>query len=224
MLWYKAWLETRWRLLMPLSMLLFVFFQEHSKGHLRLDNIQLLVTLPVFWMLAPAVLAGSGIATESPFRAIKGIQGSRAFTLSLPVSRARLLAWRAMAGMTETAATVVIACCVAGLAFPEVRQVGLAGGCQYAFTVVLCCLPVYALSTLFATFLDQQWQIIGTMAVLFACRWTIGNGGLLAIFRAMGTASPLVTHVVPWSAIGFSAGIAALCFLAAAKIVQMREY
>ncbi len=97
MLWYKAWLETRWRMLMPLIMILFLVYTAHSvAGSVRpvgpgrpAPNV-----LQIFWMIAALTLAGSGIATEAVFQAKKGLHGSMYFTLGLPVSRLRLFAVR----------------------------------------------------------------------------------------------------------------------------------
>lgn len=230
MLWYKAWLETRWRALMPLGMLIFVFFTAHDKGQLQLaqGKASLLTPLPVFWLLAPLTLAGSGIRTEAPFRIVKGLEGSRIFTLSLPVSRLQLLMSRVVFGIVETAGIVAAICCVAAVAFPEVRaQINPADGIRYALTVLLCSSAVYGLSTLASTFLDQQWQVLGTMISVFALRWLSDSGGLprsLDIFRAMGLGSPLLTHTVPWPAIAFSLSVTAICLATAAAVIQRREY
>jgi len=223
MLWYKAWLETRWRLLMPLGMILLVLFQSHFKGHLQITAGQTLAVLPIFWLLAPMALAGPGTTTESPFRAVKGVQGSVYFTLALPVSRARLLAMRASFGMMETAAIVLTVCAVAGIAFPEVRQhVSLADGARYIVTVLLCSTAVYGLSTLFASFLEQQWAVAALMATVMFFRWLAGDDTLF--FGAMGNSSPLVTHTLPWMPIGISVGIGIVSLLAAAKVVEARQY
>ncbi len=40
----------------------------------------------------------------------------------------------------------------------------------------------------------------------------------------MGDGSPQVAHTMPWTAMAFSIGLAAILFFAALKIVQAREY
>jgi len=228
MLWFKAWLETRWRVLFPLATFLFVLVQTHLRGNLQFQSGPLLDALAVFWLIPPLLLAGSGIKTESAFRTTKGLHGSMYFTLSLPVSRLRLLAVRAGAGMLETAGVIVVVCCIAGSIFPEIRgQATLADAFRYAVTIFLCSSGVYSLSVLLATFLDQLWQVWGSMAAVFLLRWlfsTIGLPQSFNIFRAMGVSSPLSTHALPWSAMGISVGVAAILLLAAGKVVQIREY
>jgi hypothetical protein len=44
------------------------------------------------------------------------------------------------------------------------------------------------------------------------------------IFSAMGPASPLITHAMPWGAVGFSLAAGIVFLLAASRVVQMRQY
>src|ERR1043165_5803785 len=119
MLWYKAWLETRWRILMPMGMILMMLVLPNKQGiGPPPPTAQRLQGFSIFWMIIPVFLAGAGIRTESAFRATKGLHGSMYFTLSLPVSRLRLLAVRTGVGLLETAAVIVAICCIAGIALP----------------------------------------------------------------------------------------------------------
>lgn len=230
MLWYKAWLETRWRVLMLIAVIVFILSQVglHSKPPLR--AAALLNSLQFMWMIAPLSLAGSGVRSEAPFRAVRGIQGSTYFTLSLPVSRFRLLCVRAGIGLLETAGVIVVGRFMAAAAFPAVRQqIAIADGIGYAATVFVCGLSAFGISTVFATLLDQQWQAFAAMLTYFFARALVfGLDGLQAsrfdFFRVMGNASPLFTHSIPWTAMGVSLGIGVLCLLAAAKVEQVRQY
>jgi hypothetical protein len=98
---------------------------------------------------------------------------------------------------------------------------------EYAGTLIACTSALYCLSVLLATFLDDQWRAWGTMLSSAALWWLSIHTPLPAsanIFRAMREGSPLLAHTVPWTAMAFSLGIAAILFFAAAKIVQAREY
>jgi hypothetical protein len=228
MLWYKAWLETRWRALMPLAMILFVLFTGHSNGQLLPGQRSVLNGLPVFWMLIPLMIAGAGINTETPFRLLKGVQGSTAFTLSLPISRFSLFAARAVFGMTMTSGFIVVVCGIAWFAFPEVRaSVTLNDGVGYLATSLFTTFAIFGLSTLFATFLDQQIRLLACVGAILVLRWLffrIHAPKAFDIFRMTGEASPLITHVFPWASVLLCFGLGTLFLLAAMKIVQMREY
>ena len=221
MLWHKAWIETRFRTLLPTFMILFMLFQLHVKGLLQITNVRLMASLPVFWLIAPLVLAGCGIYTEAPFRAVMGSEGAMYFTLALPVSRRLLLGMRAAFGMLETGVFIAVVCGMAALAFPEVRaSVSLTDGLKYWAAVLVCSTAIYGLSTLFSTFLDQQWQVLATVATTFAVRMLTGDDG----FAAMGSSSPVMTHAMPWTAMGISAAFGLVCLAAAVKVVEARQY
>ena len=228
MLWYKAWLETRWRMLMPLSIVLFVLFTSHSNGQLLPGQRSALNVLPFFWILVPLIIAGAGINTETPFRVMKGVHGSTTFTLSLPVSRFRLFAARAVFGMMMTAGFILAVCGIAWLAFPEVKaSVSLNDGVGYIATTLFTAFAIFGLSTLFATFLDQQMRVLACLGAIFVLRWLLAwthAPEAFNIFRAAGEASPLITHVFPWTSVFLCFGLGTLFLLAAMKIIQLKEY
>jgi hypothetical protein len=226
MLWYKAWREMKWRAALPLGMVLFALFQIHS--HVKLDFRSDSGIPPVFWVIAPIMLGGSGIRTEPLLQPMKGLHGSVYFTLSLPVSRLRLFAVRAGAGLLAVATIIAAECGTAAIFFPEVRaSATLAGGFAYAATIFLCGLVFYGLSTLLAVFLDVQWQTWIGLTAVFVFRWLRDIAALPRAFdplRALGDLSPVVTHAFPWAAIGVSVALGAIFLLAAVKAVEMRQY
>ena len=97
MLWYKAWLETRSRFLTCLATLTIfcTVFVHHAQGLLRSEwsadfSRLLFVTqqfVVIIWVLAVVLLGMGGIVREKA-------SGTSLITLSLPVSRARLLGVR----------------------------------------------------------------------------------------------------------------------------------
>jgi hypothetical protein len=44
------------------------------------------------------------------------------------------------------------------------------------------------------------------------------------VFWAMGDGSPVLAHTVPWTAMAFALGLAAVLFFAALRVAQHREY
>jgi len=236
MLWYKAWLETRWRMLLPMLMILFVIYTAHSVGNPRPNVAHGPVpngvqnTLQIFWMIAALTLAGSGIHTEAVFQAKKGLHGSMYFTLGLPVSRFRLFTVRLGVGMLETFALMLVEFCTAAILFPG-------SGAQSAWpraaaTLLLCAIGFYGLSTLLSTFLDQLWQIWGSMISFFVLAWSFEKFKILPafdIFHAIAGASPIgpaqaAMNQMPWTAIASSVCAGAIFLLVALRVVQTREY
>ncbi|MCP5110825.1 MAG: hypothetical protein GY953_08330, partial [bacterium] len=174
------------------------------------------------------MFAGAGIATQPSFQATKGLHGSTLFTLSLPVSRFRLLAVRAGLGWLEMAGFIGAMCCGLWILSPALRSaITPEEMFRQAVALVVCVTGLYCIPVLLATFLDDQWRLSGSMIVFGALWWLFNYTPLPAsanIFRAMGDSSPLIAHTMPWLAMSISLGLAAVLFFAALKVVQSREY
>src|ERR1700743_1908932 len=102
MLWYKGWLETRFRLLFVSVLMGFIQSFQYSHGT-TLEVVHAIVSVsnPLFILMAFTMLAGAGVVTQPTMAVSKGIHGSTLFTLSLPVTRLRLLGVRAGIGWLE---------------------------------------------------------------------------------------------------------------------------
>ena len=188
----------------------------------------ILFTNPTFIVMACAFLAGAGITTQPSFQAMKGIHGSMLFTLSLPVTRLRLLAVRAFIGWVEAMCAIGMFCCALWFAAPALRGMVTANEMfEYAGTIMVCASALYFVSVLLATFLEDQWRVWGTMLTCAGLWWLSSRSFVPAsadIFRAMGADSPLIAHAIPWHTLSFSVGLSMVLFLAALSIVQTREY
>src|SRR5665213_1570175 len=127
MLWYKGWLETRFRLLFTLGFTTFMLVQHHlfqtaAPRDAKSAAFGMLMSLgPAVVLVTCALLGGAGIVTQSPLQAKKGLHGSTLFTLSLPVSRLRLLAVRASVGWLEAVGVIAALCCGTWLVSPMFR-------------------------------------------------------------------------------------------------------
>lgn len=238
MLWYKGWLETKFKLLFTLGFACIILLLQYSvrnattaPGHKSPLFATVLFSNPVLVMMICALLAGAGIVTQPSFQATKGLHGSTLFTVSLPVSRLRLLAVRASIGWLEGVVVIAMLCCGMWLVSPPLRAVATSVEMfQYGATLIACGSMLYFLSVLLATFLDDQWRVWCTMIVSAVLWWLSSHishipiPAFADIFRAMGKGSPLIAHTVPWTAMAFSLGVAAMLFFAALKIAQTREY
>jgi ABC-2 type transport system permease protein len=108
MLWYKAWLETRSRFLIALvgctalcSRLVFVFLQKEAPRQVGQVLHATHETLAATWLLAVTLIAMGGLLREQA-------AGSASFTLSLPVTRWRLMAVRIALGFLEAVALAIV--------------------------------------------------------------------------------------------------------------------
>lgn len=233
MLWFKGWLETRFRLLYMVAFTLFYFFVMHSIGTRTRD-----VKAAIFGASSPAItgavvmicvfLAGAGIATQPSLQASKGLHGSTLFTLSMPISRLRLLAVRACIGWLESAAVIGFLCWGIWFAMPLLRkEVTPTEIFEQAATLIACSSTIYSLSVLLGTVLDDQWRTWGTLlasAGIWLLCAQLSLPAFIDIFHGMENRSPIVTHELPWNVMAFSIGLAAVLFFAALKVAQKREY
>jgi hypothetical protein len=228
MLWMKAWLEMRWRLVFALAVVLAPVGGSYFNGIRSPAEAGTVMTLVAFlWLFCAVVLAGAGIRTQSPIQGTKGLHGSTYFTLSLPVSRLRLLSVRAAMGMAGVLAMILVSSALAWSLLPMLRaQATGTHFLRWIFTV--CCVTsvFHALSIFNSTFLEENLQIWGTVAVIGLIKlltvW-VPLPRSLDVFRLM-TESPLLTHSIPWPAIALSIGLAGLVFFLAVKIAETREY
>jgi hypothetical protein len=229
MLLHKGWLETRFRLLFALVFIGLFLVQLHAIGIKAPAGVKVAVGIAwIFVVSISIMLAGAGIATQPSFQATKGLHGSILFTLSLPVSRFRLLAVRAGLGWLEMAGVIGAMCCGMWTLFPALRGTTTpAEMFEHTIALIACASGLYSIPMLLATFLDDQWRLFGSLGVFGALWWLSNHTPLPAsanIFRAMGEGSPLIAHNMPWAAMAFSLELAAILFFAALKIVQLKEY
>jgi hypothetical protein len=235
MLWYKAWLETRWRFVFMLGSIILVWltplwlpsFGFRLPQGVPASKIWMGVHLGsvLLYIVVANFLAGSGVNSQTTYAATSGFHGSMLFTLSLPVSRRRLLFVRAGLGALLTSALVAI---LAG--YTVIQHPGGASAMQaveYIARAMVCTIAVYALSVLMACVLDEMWQFY---AASFC--W-IGFYLLQSRFAVLSWLSPLrgmtlfsypVTAPMPWAPIVASLLFAGVCLCASVLVLQRKEY
>lgn len=225
MLWYRAWLETRFRLLLSIGMLAPFLIPLRSIGIRNPTGVSS-AAISAAYMVAwfSLFFAGAGIAAQSR----KGRGRSTLFTVSLPVTRFRLVAARAMLGWVELAGVLGLMCLGMWALIPVVRNAtGPAEMLTYTGALIACASGLYSVSVLLATFLDEIWRLYAC-AIIFSLLWWIPNHTpapeSVNIFGAMIEGSPLVRHTVPWLTIAFSLELSAIVLFAAWKVAQYREY
>ncbi len=236
MLWYKGWLETRWKFLFLMLFYgaMFAIGASMTPPPAPAGTNATILALSgpgsitfVLVTIACVFFGGAGIVTQPSFVVTRGLHGSTQFTLSLPVSRLRLLAIRVTLGWCEVVGFVVLVCGL-WMFYPPARAViGPLAMCEFAATLILCGSAIYAVSVLLATFLEEAWRIWGSL-IFTGALWLLFTRtpvpASLNIFRAMSLGSPLMAHAIPWPAMAFSLGLGMILLLVAAKVAQTREY
>jgi hypothetical protein len=229
MLWYKGWLETKFKLLFGCGIIVFFFVSMSSIGVRGPAGLKPFVATAVICVaMLSIVLPGAGIATQTSFGATKGLHGSMLFTLSLPVSRLRLVAVRAAIGWLELAASIGALCCGMWFLFPVLR----AGSTPklmllHLLVQLVCASALYFVGVFLTTFLDDQLRTWCSMILFATLGWLSKRTpkmGALDILRAMHDNSPLLSGAVPWLTVAFSCAVVAIAFIGAVKIAQWREY
>jgi hypothetical protein len=230
MLWMKAWLETRWRFFFILGVgLLTIVMGEQGGGLGSMEHAHnLMVVQSALAIFAAIYLAGAGIRTQSPFRVKAGLHGSTLFTLSMPVSRPRLLATRAAFGFLEAAGVVALMIICAWSFFPLVRgDSTFIDMLKLLLSAVACIACFYSASVMVSTVLEETWQVYGSVSIA-ALAWLASDRlrlpSSLNVFGFMTGGSPLITHSVPLGAMAVSLVASACFFLIALAIVSTHEY
>ncbi len=229
MLWMTAWLETRWRLAQIIALVVLALVMGETGGGLgSVEHARNLMGVLTFLSIFAAVnLAGAGINTQSSFRRTRGLHGSMYFTLSMPVSRFRLLAVRSGFGLLETTGINIIMIVSAWSLFSLVRGSSTFFDLlRLILAAIVCTACFYFVSVSMATVLDEIWQLYGSMFVIGTAWWVSSRFAppSVNVFHFMGDASPLLTHRLPWPPMGVSLLTSVVLFLAALKIVETREY
>ena len=222
MLLMKAWMETRWRLL-GVAMYLLIALAMSS---LNPAGTNVLTTLWFMLTFLAISLGGSGVRSQAPLGFSEGLAGSTQFTLSLPVSRLRLLLVRAVAGMVETAAATVAVACLTWALIPNLRQTAVPGDfARLVITTILYLSAPYCAHVFFTTWVEEPYSMAYAtftliLLLLVGHRLTPATD----IVRAFSQASPLLTHRLPWPQLTASVILALILAFAAVQIVRRREY
>jgi len=233
MLWYKAWLETRWRFGFLVGMILMVWLAPlwisatgvHSGVPAARQWMGIQLGSVLLYIFTAIYLAGSGVNSQTIYAATSGFHGSMLFTLSLPVSRRRLLFVRAGLGAILTCILVAI---MAGyILFLRPEATSAIEAAVYLTRVIVCTMAVYAVSVLLACVLDEMWQFTGV------CFLWVAVFLLQSRFEMLSRVSPLrgmslncypITAPMPWAPVVTSAVLAGILLYASVLVLQRKEY
>ena len=254
MLWYKAWLETRWRFLIGLLLLV-----ASAIGAVMMYP-KVLELMP----LATSVDVGSEIGRKlheavelsrdyrgylwsqwfrqnlaemaTLFAVLLGIGGLIAqrgdavlFTLSMPVSRHRLVAVRVAVGLAELLVLCVVPQLVIPIVSPAVGQAYAVGDALvHAVCAFVAAGVFFSLAFLLSTVFSDVWRpllIALGLALALACLEQFVEGASrYGVFEVMSAESYFRTGSLPWVGLLLSAAASATLLYAAASNIASRDF
>jgi ABC-type transport system involved in multi-copper enzyme maturation permease subunit len=252
MLWYKTWLETRWRFLIGLA--LFVL----SAGGIVYAYPQLMKLMPKVedlntdgelgqrirdavdlsrsyrgyvwsqWMRQNltqmatlfAIILGSG----GPYA-----QRSELFTLSLPVSRQRLVGVRAAAGLVELLVIIVVSSLVIPLFSPSVGESYSVGSTLvHALCAFVASAVFFSLAALLSTSFSDIWRPLLIACAVAIVLWITGEVirdlTPYSIFTVMNGEKYFRSGQLPWVGLTVTSLLSVALLYAAVVNIERRDF
>lgn len=246
MLWYKTWLETRSRFLAGLVVLMFSagstvwIYPQVSQLLPALPNVELngpigrqvreglelsrtyegyvwvewfVSNLPQLWALFAIMLGAGGLRSQAS-------RGGALFTLSLPVSRERLLDIRAGAVLAELLILAIVPSMVVVLLSPAVGQsYRPADALVYSLCGFVGGSVLFSLTFLLSTVFSDLWRppliVIGAAMCVSFAEQAIQGLSRYSLFGVMSAESYFRDGAVPWLGLLITASAsAAMLYLA----------
>ena len=253
MLWYKHWLETRWRFFIGLALLtalsaMVVFTEPLTSaaidnyqdpggmvGEILREQIELSKTYDGYvwvqwfnknllfgWILFAILIGVGGVVTESS-------RGGALFTLSLPVTRRRMLAVRAATGAGELAVLALVPSLLIPLLSLFIGETYSAGEVfVYVLLMVAGGIVFFALSILLSTIFSDKVKpiVVGLVAVfvLETVSLLVKKFAPYSVTSVMSGATYFRTGELPLAGLAASLAVAAVMFYLSLKIVERRDF
>jgi hypothetical protein len=252
MLWYKSWLETRWRFFIGLA--LFVL----SAGGIVMvypQVMKLLSTtteLDTSGPLGQRIKEGVELARDyrgyvwsqwmrqnlvqmaTLFAIILGSGGpyaqrSELFTLSLPLSRQRLVGVRAIAGLAELLVMLVAASLVLPLMSPGVGQTySVSSTLVHALCAFVASAVFFSLATLLSTSFSDIWRPLliacAAAVVLWFADQVLRDWSPYSIFTLMNGEKYFRSGHIPWIGLVVAASLSAVMLYGAVVNIERRDF
>jgi hypothetical protein len=255
MLWYKSWLETRWRFVIGLVLLMF------SACGTVLAYPQVVKLLP----LAPAVDASGEIGRRvleamelarsyrgyvwlqwyrqnmlqmwAVFAVLLGTGGLLAqtsgggalFTLSLPVSRSRLLGVRAATGLAELLVLAFVPSLLLPALSPTVGQTyGFGDAIVHSACMFIAGTVFFSLAFMMSTVFNDVWRplliVVGVAAVLAFFGAVFPDFSRYSVFTVMSGEAYFRGGGLPWLGLLASAAVSAATLYAATRNIARQDF
>lgn len=252
MLWYKSWLETRWRFIIGLVLLMLsaagtvIAYPQVMKllpaagtldtsgplGQRIKEGIELARDYRGYvwsqWIRQNLVQMGTVLAailgSGGPFS-----QRSELFTLSLPASRTRLLGTRTATGLAELFVLAFIPALLIPLLSPSVGQTySVVSALVHSLCLFIASAAFFSLAVLLSTSFSDVWRPLlitcSVAAVLWLCGQVLSDLSRYSIFSVMSGEAYFRTGQLPWMGLIASATASAAMLYAAAVNITRRDF
>ena len=250
MLWYKSWLETRWRFLIGL----FVLMCSAAGSVVAYPYVvKMTATMPVDmggmigarvreavelahsfrgyiwsnWFRQNLVQIGTLLSILLGIASLASESGGALFTLSLPVSRQRLLHVRAATGLAELFTLVLIPTLLVPLLAPVIGQhYSVASAVVHTICFFAGATLFFSIAILLSTIFSDPWR---PLMIAIGAAFALGLAGLfdvewLGVFRVMSGESWFRESRMPWIGLVATAAVSASIYFGAVRNLVRRDF
>jgi hypothetical protein len=254
MLWYKSWLETRWRFLIGLGLLM-ILAAGTVFDYPSVASLIPRVRQPESTGLIGGAL-NEALELERSYRGFIWLQwfrqnlrqcwtlfavllgtggllatgtGGMLFTLSLPVSRRQLIGVRTGTGLAELSALALVPSLLIPLLSPAIGQsYSLGDAIVYDMCLLVGGATVFSLAVLLSTIFSDFWRpLVIALAVTFvvaACEAVLGSSMRYSVFHTMSAETYFRNGELPWIGLTIAAGLTTLMLFAAVSNITSRDF
>lgn len=255
MLWYKSWLETRWRFLIGIALMIC----SAAGSVLTWPQVQRLTPLiasttnfhgPLGEKIREAAELArtfrgyvwsnwfnqNFIHSATLFAILLGVaglvseSGGALFTLSLPVSRRRLLDVRAIAGLGELFVLAVAPSLIIPLLAPTIGETySVASVFVHGVCVFIVASMFFTFALLLSTVFGDPWRpllialgvaiVLGTLETIIRFKTPA-----FGVFRVMSGETWFRAGELPWIGLAASAAVSAILYFVAASNLARRDF
>ena len=252
MLWYKSWLETRWRFIIGLGLLVLSAAGTVIAYPQVMRLLPAAGTLDTSGPLGQRIKEGIELARDyrgyvwsqwmrqnltqmgTLFAAILGSGGpfsqrSELFTLSLPASRTRLLGIRTATGLGELLVLAIAPALMIPLLSPSVGQTySVSTALVHSACLFIVSAAFFSLAVLLSTSFSDIWRPLlitcSVAAVLWLWEQVTGGLSRYSIFSVMNGEAYFRTGHLPWAGLLASAAASAALLYAASVNIARRDF
>ena len=255
MLWYKSWMETRWRFLIGLAVLMLsaastvLIYPEVVKllpvvpkpdlsgeiGRRIAEVMELsrdyrgyvwsqwfMQNMPQMWGLFAVLLGTGGLLSQAS-------GGGALFTLSLPISRNRLVGIRAATGLAELLVLAFIPSLLLPILSPAVGQTyGIGDALVHSACMFTAGAVFFSLAFLLSTVFSDVWRpllIVLCLAMVLAIfEQFFRDLSRYSLFRVMSAEVYFRGGGLPWLGLFASAAVSVAMLYAAARNIARQDF